>query len=276
MHPNLGRLDFRPSPSLSSRAWSTNGSRSQQLAKRLPEAGPAVVAQGSNQNHERPVRINHLPLLRKSAASALLFHLGNWRSAPPVPAEVHWENIGGSLRANQKQLSKRLSFQSSTFASLREMRRELQKAAAKVAQVMSWWVLCGFVRWRTGQNGSRDPIALQHGSGNRHGWYLDYQERCQHFFLARVQKVTVKSQWLWHKKCWHPNWWLECFISKKREQTLCGSFLGIRRFWSREKFAFFSTMLASCFWRCVCFLKVSLMELDKSTSSRFSKAPFPD
>ena len=78
MHPNLGSLDFRPSPSLSSRAWSTNGSRSQQLAKRLPEAGPAVVAQGSNQNHERPVRRKIICLCYVSPQPVLLlFHLGN-------------------------------------------------------------------------------------------------------------------------------------------------------------------------------------------------------
>lgn len=79
MHPNLGSLDFR-----------TNGSRSQQLAKRLPEAGPAVVGTGFQPKPRKTsADKNHLPLLRKSAASAFIVSPWKFFSAPPVPAEVH-------------------------------------------------------------------------------------------------------------------------------------------------------------------------------------------
>ena len=99
---------------------------------------PLWLERGSNQNHERSVRINHLPLLRTSAASAFIVSPWKLKVSPPVgrgSLREYWRLGFGRF---QKQLSKRLSFQSSTFASLREMRRELQKAAANGPRQRRW------------------------------------------------------------------------------------------------------------------------------------------
>ena len=198
---------------------------------------PLWLEQGSNQNHERSVRINHLPLLRKSAASA--FIVSPWklrgRTACPSRGSLR-EYMEARFRAKQKQLSKRLS-----FASLREMRREPPKSSRQWAKAAQGWVMvsppesigsnafeAAWCLCAMANRAERKPRSNRSSTWVwQPAWMIPRLSReVSAFFFARVQKVTVKSQWLWHKKCWHPNWWLECFISKKREQTLCGSFFG--------------------------------------------------
>lgn len=156
----------------------------------------------------------------------LLFHLGNWRSAPPVPAEVHWENIGGSLSGEAEAALETPKLSIQHLCIVEGNAEGTPKSSRQGAtQVMSWWIflwLCAMAN-----RAERKPRSNRSSTWVwQPVWMIPRLSReVSAFFFARVQKVTVKSQWLRHKKCWHPNWWLECFISKNKNRLCAGHFL---------------------------------------------------